>query len=148
MLMRTSARIPPSSPILAIPCCPAHPAARLWTALWSSLFQLPGLGAVANPFDTSIFHFNIATSSTGTPPDADLYDLGRRASATVLASDYYGKTSAADPTGAIKLQDNILIPSRQSGLISTNATGGTALKNYLNLNTLPAPGPDNSYFCG
>ncbi len=95
------------------------------------VIQLPSLGAVANPFTTATLRFNLA-SKTGTPPNLDLYGLGRRASSAVLAGDYYGGTGTADPSDATLLQDNILISTTATGVISTSATGSTALKNYLN----------------
>ncbi|MGL5017664.1 MAG: autotransporter-associated beta strand repeat-containing protein, partial [Luteolibacter sp.] len=95
------------------------------------VFQLPSLGAVTDPFTNAKFQFNIA-SKTGTAPTVDLYGLGRRASSAVLASDYYGETTTADPTDATFLQNNILTSATAVGLAATNATGGTALNTYLN----------------
>ena len=43
------------------------------------VFQLPDFGAVANPFTTAKFQFHLSSKS-GTPPNVDLYGLGRRAS--------------------------------------------------------------------
>jgi autotransporter-associated beta strand protein len=95
------------------------------------VFQFPDFGAVANPFTSAKFQFNVS-SKNGTPPNVDLYGLGRRASSTVLASDYYGETPAADPTDATFLQNNILISTTATGVTSTSTTGGTALVSYLN----------------
>jgi autotransporter-associated beta strand protein len=95
------------------------------------VFQLPDFGAVANPFTSASLRFNLA-SKTGTPPNLDLYGLGRRASAAVLAGDYYGQNSAADPTDATFLQNNILISTTANGPVYTNSGGATALRNYLN----------------
>ncbi len=95
------------------------------------VFPLPDFGAVTNPFTTAKFQFHLL-SKTGTPPNVDLYGLGRRSSSTVLASDYYGETTTADPTDATLLQNNILISANASGVRSTSTTGGTALINYLN----------------
>ncbi len=95
------------------------------------VFQLPDFGAVANPFTTAIFRFEMSSNS-GTPANVDLYGLGRRTASTVLASDYYGQTTTADSSDATFLQDNILISSTATGIISTNSNGGTSLKNYLN----------------
>ena len=75
------------------------------------VFQLPALGAVANPFTTATFRFNLV-SITGTPPTVDLYGLGRRSNSTVLPSDYYGQSTTLDPSDATYLQNNILIPLR------------------------------------
>ncbi|MGL4398950.1 MAG: autotransporter-associated beta strand repeat-containing protein [Luteolibacter sp.] len=95
------------------------------------VFQLPDLGAVANPFTTAKFQFNVS-SKTGTAPTVDLYGLGRRASSAVLASDYYGETTTADPTDATLLQNNILTSATPNGLAATNSAGNTALNTYLN----------------
>ena len=95
------------------------------------VFQLPNLGAVSNPFTSAKFQFNVSSKS-GTPPNFDLYGLGRRAASTVLAGDYYGETATADPTDATLLQNNILIASTTTGVMSSNSAGGTALRNYLN----------------
>ena len=95
------------------------------------VFQLPDLGAVADPFTNASFRFNVS-SVTSAPPNTDLYGLGSRTSAAVLTSDYYGQTTTVDPTDAIYLQNNILTSSSSASLISTNAAGSTALKNYLN----------------
>ena len=71
---------------------------------------------------------------SGTPVTAsvDLYGLGRRASAAVLGSDYYGETSVADPTDATRLQTNFLTASASSGVTTTSASGDSALIAYLN----------------
>jgi hypothetical protein len=94
------------------------------------VFKMPDFGAVANPFTSATFRFNLA-AITNTPPNVDLYGLGSRATATVLASDYYGQTATADPSDATFLQNNILISSMPIGLVVTSSSGGTALKNYL-----------------
>jgi autotransporter-associated beta strand protein len=96
----------------------------------SSVFvvQLPNLGAVANPFTSAAFRFHLA-SVTGTPPSVDLYGLGRRASTTVLAGDYYGQTATVDTSDATLIQNNLLVSTTPTGFVSTSAT---ALKNYLN----------------
>jgi autotransporter-associated beta strand protein len=94
------------------------------------VFQLPNLGAVANPFTSAVFRFHLS-SKTGTPQNIDLYGLGRRSGATVLAGDYYGQTTTLDASDATYLQNNILIPATSNGIVSTGSTA-TALKNYLN----------------
>ncbi len=95
------------------------------------VFQLPSLGAVANPFTETSFTFNY-TSKNGTLKRMDLYGLGRRASANVLGSDYYGSNVTVDATDATRLQTGILVDSSPIGLTSTSATGDTSLLNYLN----------------
>jgi len=92
------------------------------------VFQLPDLGAVANPFTTAKFQFNVSSKS-GTVPNVDLYGLGRRASPTVLAGDYYGETNTADPTDATLIQNQILTSAIATGVRTNSAA---ALLNYLN----------------
>ncbi|MCX6858001.1 MAG: hypothetical protein NTV80_24200, partial [Verrucomicrobia bacterium] len=96
----------------------------------SSVFvlQLPNLGAVANPFTSAAFRFHLE-SVTGTPPSVDLYGLGRRANAAVLAGDYYGQTATVDTSDATLILNNLLLSTTPTGFVSTSAA---ALKNYLN----------------
>ncbi len=94
-------------------------------------FQLPSLGAETNPFLSASFSFNSA-SVLGTPPSVDLYALGRRATATVLAADYYGATTTPDPTDASLLQDKILVPTSTIGITTTSVVGNANLVSYLN----------------
>jgi autotransporter-associated beta strand protein len=124
------------------------------------VMQLPSLGAVSNPFTSAIFRFHLV-SKTGTPLNVDLYGLGSRSSATVLVSDYYGQNSATDASDATLLQSDILSSATATGVISTQSSGSTALKNYLNaqyasgagagkyvflrLSTIAAPGGNNRY---
>lgn len=95
------------------------------------VFQLPDFGAVSNPFNSAKFQFNVSSKS-GTPPNFDLYGLGRRANSAVLAGDYYGETNNADASDATLLQNQILVAATATGVRSNNSAGGTALKNYLN----------------
>jgi hypothetical protein len=94
------------------------------------VFQLPNLGSVANPFTAASFGFNVESVST-TPPGVDLYGLGKRASANVLASDYHGETASLDSTDATLIQSNILNGSTGIGFKSSNAS--SALAAYLNV---------------
>lgn len=109
------------------------------------VFQLPDLGAVAAPFVTADFRFNFA-SLEGTPPNVDLYGLGRRNSPAVLAQDYYGGTTTVDTSDATFLQHNILTSGAATGLISTNTSGGTALASYLNSQYAGGAGVGESVF--
>lgn len=95
------------------------------------VFQLPDFGEEATPFNNARLEFTLE-SITNSPPGADLYALGRRASATVLISDYYGQNATADPTDAVRLQSNILTTASSSGRILSNASGSSALCDYLN----------------
>lgn len=95
------------------------------------VFRLPDFGNDPLPFADATFLFNIE-SDQGTPPDIDLYGLGRRSSADVVGSDYYGETTAVDPTDATLLEATILYAGKPSGLAQTSAAGSQALKDYLN----------------
>jgi hypothetical protein len=95
------------------------------------VFQLPDLGAAANPFTSASFSFNYSGKS-GTLKNNDLYGLGWRNADTVLGTDYYGQSSTADPTDATRLQTNILTDSTPVGVITTSASGADSLLNYLN----------------
>lgn len=96
------------------------------------VFQLPDLGPMAAPFESVEFKFNF-TGIAGSPPNIDLYGIPRRASATVLASDYYGESALSDPTNATLLQTNILTPSTPVGVRSSSSTGNAALRDFLNV---------------
>ncbi len=95
------------------------------------VFQLPNFGSVAAPFTSASLRLNI-TAKSGTPANVDLYGLGRRAAATVLASDYYGQSTTADPTDATILQGSILSSATAVGRVYTSTSGATSLMNYLN----------------
>ena len=95
------------------------------------VFELPDLGAIANPFKSASLSFNYI-SKDGTLKNNDLYGLGRRSAATVPGSDYYGQTSTSDPTDATLLQAGILTDNTPFGLVETSINGSDALANYLN----------------
>jgi len=92
------------------------------------VFQLPNYGAVANPFTTASFSFNIV--STQSVHDCDLYGLSNRAASTVLTNDYFGCTTP-DPKATL-LQSVILTSATPAGTVTTSLAGGTALVSYLN----------------
>ncbi len=97
-------------------------------------FLLPSLGTIQNPFTEALLTFNLE-SNTFSPADCnlDLYGLGSRPSATVLASDYYSETNTPDPTpGVTKLQEEICMPGTSPSLVTSGSTGNTALLAYLN----------------
>ena len=62
----------------------------------------------------------------------DLYGLGKRNDAMVLGSDYYGQTATPDPTDATRLQTSLLVDSTPIGIVTTAASGNSALVDYLN----------------
>jgi hypothetical protein len=96
------------------------------------VFQLPDFGQVAEPFVDAGFSCNYS-SKTNTPGGNDLYGLATRMAPTVVTSQYYGKTTTADPTsGTIRLQAGILTGSTPTGLVTTSISGSAALRDYLN----------------
>lgn len=98
-------------------------------------FLLPTLG-VGEAFDTATLRIQLY-SLAGTPDfNGDLYGLGRRASATVLAGDFY---NGAFDSGATLIQDDFLNPSspvrtdpNTGPFITTDTAGSAALVAYLN----------------
>ena len=92
------------------------------------VFQLPNYGAVANPFTTAAFSFNLV--STSSVHDCDLYGLSNRAASTVLTNDYFG-CATPDPKATL-LQSVIVTSATPAGTVTTSPAGGTALVNYLN----------------
>lgn len=79
--------------------------------------------------------FGIGQSSASNAQQFDLYGLARRASATVLASDYYRGPSGGDTTDATLIQSAFISTTDifvANAVTSTNAAGGTALADYLN----------------
>ncbi|QTN32924.1 DUF5060 domain-containing protein [Akkermansiaceae bacterium] len=93
------------------------------------VFELPNLGIVASPFLSATLGFNVETVSTA-PPGVDLYGLGKRITADVYGTDYYGESATPDPTDATLIQGNILNAGTGTGLKTSNAS--TALASYLN----------------
>lgn len=95
------------------------------------VFQLPTLAA-GESFGSADFSFRLK-DKYGTPAyDADLYGLTRRASPTVLGTDFYDSASA-NPAGTL-IQPTILprtLANAETPL-STSASGDAALLNYLN----------------
>lgn len=109
------------------------------------VFQLPNLGAVANPFTSASFSYNFISKNT-TIRGHDLYGLGRRASPTVLTSDFYSQTATADPSDATRLQQTIMNNTTPVGLVSTTAGGGANLLTYLNTQYANGAGAGNYVF--
>jgi autotransporter-associated beta strand protein len=108
-------------------------------------FQLPNLGLVANPFQNAEFSFRLNAKDSVSTFNADLYGLPVRTSSTVVpatasatnAGDFFmggfAGGPADDPTpGVTKIQNNILIPNSNLGLITTNPSGSAQLAAYLN----------------
>jgi hypothetical protein len=100
-------------------------------------FQLPNVGAVANPFQTASFGV-LLNPNTGDAnvTDIDLYALNRvTANPTVLASDYY--RGAVIDSSATLLQESFLTPASTQGWTGapnnfTDGIGDANLLNYMN----------------
>lgn len=95
------------------------------------VFQLPDLGAGANPFQYAELSFNMVSKSDDLR-GYDLYGLGRRSSSAVQTSDFYSQTSTADSTDATRLQQTIVNNNTPVGLVSTTSGGNANLRSYLN----------------
>ncbi|NJL70294.1 MAG: PEP-CTERM sorting domain-containing protein [Candidatus Competibacteraceae bacterium] len=95
------------------------------------VFQLPTLG-VGETFASAQLNFSAFKNSTPAF-DADLYGLDRRASATVLGTDFFAGANDTR-TFATLLQSSILTPSLGTSMtfLSTNTTGNTNLTTFLN----------------
>ncbi len=88
---------------------------RNFTAVMA--FQLPNLGNVINPFETSALTFNL--NSLDADYGVDLYGLDARTGDTVLTSDFY-MGGAVDPSSdAEKLQNSILTPVTTPGAVTS-----------------------------
>jgi hypothetical protein len=102
------------------------------------VFQLPSLGALANPFATASLSTGNGATDFSSEVNADLYGLSRRdATATIdFVADYF--LGANDTTNATKLQDNFITTSTPENTnaapvtISTDAAGNLALVAFLN----------------
>lgn len=102
-------------------------------------FELPNLGAVADPFTAVDFGVRVDRIGDATVTDLDLYAVRTDASPTILASDWY---NGADPDpSATLLQTSFLTPSSTQGDITpgvkepnnfTDAAGDAALLSYMN----------------
>lgn len=95
------------------------------------VFQLPDLGAGANPFSSAELAFNMVSKSEGLR-GYDLYGLGRRSNSSVLTFDFYSQTSTPDPTDATRLQQTIMNNNTPVGLVMTTSGGSANLRSYLN----------------
>lgn len=95
------------------------------------VFQLPDLGATANPFAAADMQFSIAGTNAGTTVNVDLYGLARRdATAGVQTVDYF--LGDLDTTDATLIQDNIVTPDMANVAVNTSAAGDLALASFLN----------------
>ncbi len=95
------------------------------------VFQLPTLAA-GEYFASATL--NISANKNETPAfNGDLYGLDRRASATVVGTDFFAGSNDTRAF-ATKLQDSILTPSLSTTMtaLTTDATGSLNLLDYLN----------------
>lgn len=98
-------------------------------------FELPNLGAVANPFLSADFSVMVHTIGTSTVTDVDLYGVKVSSSPAIAASDHY-HGAAADPSATL-IQASFLTPSSAAGFVgapnnSTDSTADANLLSYLN----------------
>jgi hypothetical protein len=111
------------------------------------VFQLPLLGAVENPFQDATFSFSLLENggnsvpliSNGNPAFTggltptfalDLYGLGRRSDAAVLAGDFYS-SATPDATDATLLAAGYVTSATAVGTV-TSSVSMTSLNAYLN----------------
>lgn len=82
-------------------------------------FQLPNLGAIANPFTSAMVTFNLNSIDNTPVTDygADLYGIDARVANTVVTSDFYFG-AATDPF-ATKLEDSYLTSGSAFGAITS-----------------------------
>ena len=121
------------------------------------VFQLPDLGAIANPFATADLEFDFLNIDTaGAAPDynADLYGIDARATAAVAGPNTFGDFyagPAVDPDATL-LQDSILTPTTALGNINSvdissylNAqyAGGAGANQFVFLRFSPDFNPNN-----
>ena len=94
-------------------------------------FELPDLGAVANPFATADFEFSYISSLTGEEGltnNLDLYGIGLRTEEDqVLAMDYFVGPGPDSRITVVTLQEDILSPASEVGRISS-----VDIADYLN----------------
>jgi hypothetical protein len=96
------------------------------------VFQLPDLGNVNNPFESASLQVSLTQTVTSGLVAADLYGIARRSTPAIVNSDYYGQTSAADPT-AVLLEDNFLVANMELGTTLRNSLAGRDnLADFLN----------------
>jgi len=102
------------------------------------VFQLPDLGAVADPFQSADLGLNLASVSGSTPFNSDVYGLGLQSTATlvigsgVLSTTRFYEGNAVDPNSTLIQQDFTTPATNSAGFKNTNATGDTNLVAYLN----------------
>lgn len=102
------------------------------------VFQLPNLGAIANPFQSADLGLFLA-SVAGTPnTNVDLYGLGRQSSATlspgsgVLGSNRFYELNSVDAGSTLIQQDFVMVGNAVNQWYNTSASGDTNLLNFLN----------------
>lgn len=98
-------------------------------------FQLPNLGAVANPFTSADLGVMVHEMGTATVTDIDLYAVRTDANPAILVTDWYNG-SAFDPSATL-IQESFLTPASPAGFVgapnnNTDSTGDANLLSYLN----------------
>lgn len=94
------------------------------------VFQLPNVGAVANPFATASFSVALVSASDFNGFSADVYGLAARPDPAVLASDAFA--GSLDSTDATRLADNWINMNGSGITTGVRTLSNAALVNYLN----------------
>ncbi len=96
-------------------------------------FKLPSLpaGATITSANLSVYLAQLANSKS-LAGSIDVYGLGRRATNTVLASDYFEGAYGTDATDATAIQTGLASKTSTVGTLGLNASGISSLTSYLN----------------
>jgi hypothetical protein len=95
-------------------------------------FQLPSLPAGATITGASAsFNLESIGNASSVVGDMDVYGLGRRSTATVLAGDYYRGAYDGDTTDATAIQPSLATKTTPAGVLTLNASGQANLQGYL-----------------
>ena len=103
-----------------------------WDTCVVYVFELPAVGENNDITDANLSFYFESYSYYRVSGNADLYGLPYSSSSAVQSGHWYQGPYAGDPSAAA-LQDNVLTPSSlPNSTISTDSSGNTALKDYLN----------------
>ncbi len=93
------------------------------------VFQLPDLGAIANPFTTATLSVHFANKSGSPAYNVDLYGLAAQATAIPSTTIFYANSEIDGGTGVTLIQQDFAVTTTGMGSLSTS--GGNLLA-YLN----------------
>ena len=99
------------------------------------VFQIPNFGDIANPFLSAEFEVTLEQKSDALDFPADLWAVRASDSQDLLLSDWFiGPASSAPDNGAAGtlIQDSFLMPSTDTGQITTSVSANSQLLAYLN----------------